>query len=144
MQPLPHHYRVETRTGPTGDVLLASESLPALPTAPPAAFGGPGDRWSPETLLIGAVVDCFTLGFRAIASASRVEWQELFCRAEGTLERSEGRTRFTAIAIQARLRLPAGGDPERGRRLLEKAEQACLVTNSLSARVELDAAVEVG
>jgi hypothetical protein len=30
-----------------------------------------------------------------------------------------------------RLEVPAGSDPERARRLLEKAERACLVGNSL-------------
>ncbi len=144
MDPLPHHYRVETSLGPEGEVWLRSESLPALATAPPAAFGGPGDHWSPETLLVAAVADCFALGFRAIASASRLEWRELACRVDGTLERSEGRTRFTRVRIEARLKLPAAADPERGRRLLEKAEKACLITNSLSAEVELDAAVEIG
>ena len=144
MDPLPHHYRVETRALPAGDVVLESEALPPLATAAPKSFGGPGDRWSPETLLVGAVADCFTLGFRAIASASRFAWEELRCEVEGRLERSEGRTRFTAIRVRARLRIAPGGDAARGKRLLEKAEQACLITNSLSARIELDAAVEPG
>ena len=48
-----------------GDVALSGDGLPAIATAPPAEFGGPGDRWSPETLLAAAVADCFVLGFRS-------------------------------------------------------------------------------
>jgi organic hydroperoxide reductase OsmC/OhrA len=143
VEALPHRYEVETRVAPVGPVRLESESLPPLDTLPPRAFGGPGDHWSPETLLVAAVADCFTLGFRAIAAASRFEWGSLRCRVQGTLDRSEGKTRFTAFRIEARLRIAPGADVARGQRLLEKAEHACLVTNSLSARVELDAAVEV-
>jgi hypothetical protein len=39
--------------------------------------------------------------------------------------------------------LPQGGDIERGKHLLEKAEKACLVTNSLKAEAVLTTAVTV-
>jgi organic hydroperoxide reductase OsmC/OhrA len=144
MDPLPHRYEVGCRLGPEGAVRLEAESLPPLDTLPPREFGGPGDHWSPETLLVAAVADCFSLGFRAIASASRFEWHALDCRVCGTLDRSEGKTRFTEFRIEARLRIPAAGSRDRAQRLLEKAEHNCLVTNSLSARVELALAIEPG
>src|SRR6185437_15854167 len=59
MQPFPHRYEVSARASAEGDVTLESYQLPALKSASPAEFGGPGDRWSPETLLVGAVADCF-------------------------------------------------------------------------------------
>jgi organic hydroperoxide reductase OsmC/OhrA len=51
---------------------------------------------------------------------------------------------FTEFKIAARLTLPEGSDLERGKRLLEKAEQTCLVTNSLKSQVHLDATVVHG
>jgi organic hydroperoxide reductase OsmC/OhrA len=50
----------------------------------------------------------------------------------GPVDRVDGVVRFTHLHLQARLALPAGGDVERAKRLLEKAEKACLVTNSLA------------
>ena len=50
MQSFPHLYSVSARAGSAGEVDLASPGLPALASAAPAEFGGPGDRWSPETL----------------------------------------------------------------------------------------------
>jgi len=131
MQPYPHEYSVEASAAATGPVTLSSQGLPSLETAPPREFDGPGDRWSPETLLVGAVADCFTLSFRAIAAASKLEWTALRCRAEGKLDRSEGVARFTEMTLRVRLEIPPGVEVERARRLLEKSEKACLITNSL-------------
>ena len=68
MQALPHRYRVKGAGRITGDVELTAERLTMLRSASPAEFDGPGDRWSPETLLVGAVGDCFILTFRAVAN----------------------------------------------------------------------------
>jgi organic hydroperoxide reductase OsmC/OhrA len=142
MKPYPHHYQVEASSDAEGPVALVSGALPRLETAPPEEFGGPGDHWSPETLLVGAVADCFVLTFRAIASASGLAWTRLRATASGTLERVEGGPRFTAIQVDATLAVPEGVDGQRALRLLEKAERSCLVTRSLSCPSTLHAQVE--
>ena len=106
-------------------------------------FGGKGDRWSPETLLVAAVCDCFVLGFKAIAAASRLTWTDLDVRVDGTLDRIDRKMRFTHFVVTARLTVPAGQET-RAPRILEKAEEACLITNSLSAEVQLSSEVIVG
>ncbi len=143
MQPYPHHYRVRASAEAQGDVTLSAEGLPELASAPPSEFGGPGDRWSPETLFVAAAVDCLILSFRAIATASKFPWQALTCRAEGTLDRVDGRTQFVGLHLEAQLTLPADGNVERARRLLEKAEATCLVTNSLKFEPELSMSVSL-
>ena len=143
MDAYPHHYRVQAAARAESNVTLTSERLPSLSSAPPAQFGGPGDQWSPETLLVAASADCLILTFRAIARASKLSWLSLDCDAEGVLDRVEGVTRFTEIRLNARLVLPAGGDVERGRRLLEKAEKGCLITSSLKAESVLKPEVTI-
>jgi organic hydroperoxide reductase OsmC/OhrA len=137
MEAYPHHYRVNATADLRGSVLIGSEGLPTLATEPPPQFGGPGGQWSPETLLVAAVADCFILTFRAIAIASKLPWQRLTCDAEGVLDRSAGVVRFTEVRLRARLVVEPGVDQQRATRLLEKAEAACLVTNSLVARPTL-------
>lgn len=144
MHAFPHRYVVQGTAAPTGDVRLESPNLPPLLTAPPLEFDGPGDRWSPETLLCASVADCFVLSFRAIARASRFDWTGVECRVEGTLDRVDGKSRFTEIVVHATLRVPAGTETERATRLMEKAEQSCLITNSLVATRRLVATVAVG
>ena len=141
MQAYPHRYDVHAAADAEGSVLVRSEGLPTLATAPPPQYGGPGDQWSPETLLVAATADCFILTFRAIATASKLPWRRLGCDAEGVLDRRDGVVRFTELHLRARLVVPPGVDAERAKRLLEKAEAACLVTNSLAFRPTLTAEV---
>lgn len=143
MQSFPHHYSVDASATAEGAVLLSSKGLDTLSTAAPLEFGGPGDVWSPETLLVAAVVDCFVLTFRAVARASSVDWTRLRCEGEGKLDRVDGQTRFVEIKIQAKLTIPADGDAGKAERLLQKAEHSCLVSSSLACPVQLDAHVDV-
>lgn len=144
MHPYPHHYTVLAKAEATGDVDLSAESLPTLHTAPPVEFDGPGDRWSPETLLCAAVAACFLLSFRSVARASKLDWTGLECRVEGKLDRVEGKSYFTDIVVHATLSVPAGTSQDRATRLMEKAEHVCLVSNSLVSRRRLEATVLVG
>ena len=144
MHPFPHLYQASASAQPTSTVAVASPGLPGLTTDAPAEFDGPGDLWSPETLLTAAVADCFILTFRAIAKASRFEWTSLDCHAEGSLDRVDRVTRFNAFRIVAELRIPAGGDAEQAERLLHKAEKGCLITNSFVAETALETQIIVG
>ncbi len=141
MQDFPHHYIVSANAETEGTIALKSDNMPQLVSAPPAEFGGPGDQWSPEHLLVASVADCFILTFRAIARASKLEWTSLEASADGVLDRVERVTKFTEITVKATLTVPAGTDEAKAQRLLQKAEDACLVTNSMSAETHLEAAI---
>ena len=67
----------------------------------------------------------------------------LRCQVEGTLDRVERVTQFTAFVVRASLTVPAGTDVERARSLLEKAEHVCLIANSLKAKATLEANVSL-
>ena len=133
MHPYPHLYAVEASAQPEGDVPVTAAGLPALATAPPAEFDGPGDRWSPETLLVAAVADCYLLSFRGVARANKFAWSSLKCSVEGKLDRIDGKTRFTHIVVRATLRAPAGTDEAKAVQLMQRAEHVCLISNSLVA-----------
>jgi organic hydroperoxide reductase OsmC/OhrA len=143
MHALPHRYHVNATGRLTGDVELTAARLATLQSASPAEFDGPGDRWSPETLLVGAVADCFVLTFRAVAKASRLPWISLECDVTGTLDRIDRVMQFSRFDMTARLLVPAGVDAEAARHALEKAERNCLISSSLKAAVVLDARVEI-
>jgi organic hydroperoxide reductase OsmC/OhrA len=132
MHPYPHTYTATAGGHPEGAVALTSPGLSEITTAPPPEFGGPGGVWSPETLLCASLADCFVLSFRAIARASGFEWNTLACRVEGVLERVAGVTRFTKYTTFASLEVPSGAAAEKARRLLEKAEHLCLISNSVN------------
>ena len=142
MQEFPHHYRVAAAGGTEGSIELSSPGVPGLPSAAPAEFGGPGDQWSPETLLAAAVADCFILSFRAIARGSKFDWISLTCDVDAVLEKVEKVTQFTAFHETVVLEVPTGTDETKAMRLLEMAERVCLVNNSLTGKTHLDATVK--
>lgn len=141
MHDYPHHYHVSAASAAEGEVTLASEGLADLPSMPPLEFNGPGGYWSPETLLVAAVADCFILSFRGIARASKLDWTRLECSVDGKLDKVDRVTRFTDFTVNATLDVPAGTDVAKAERLLERAEKVCLITNSLIADSHLDASV---
>jgi organic hydroperoxide reductase OsmC/OhrA len=143
MQAFPHRYSAAVTASPEGDVAVESPRLTRISSAPPTEFDGPGDRWSPETLLVAAVADCFVLNFRIIARASRFAWSSLECDVTGTVDRIERVTQFTRLEVLARLRVTAGAREDQAVRLLTKAEETCLVSNSLKVRPHLETVVEV-
>lgn len=143
IEDFPHHYAVSVAAEPTGPVELESIGLEPISSDAPAQFGGPGDRWAPETLLVAAVADCFALTFRAVAGASKFAWTGLNCHCTGTLEAIDKVNRFTRFELQVTLEVPPGTNEERARQLLLKAEKHCLITSSLSGGVQLDPRVLV-
>jgi organic hydroperoxide reductase OsmC/OhrA len=142
MKAFPHEYLVTLVTSPQRDVDLSAEHLPILQSAAPTEFGGPGGRWSPETLLVAAVGDCFAITFQGIARAAGLSWSSLRCDVTGTLNRQDGIPQFTRFRIRARLGVPNGISQELANSVLVKAEHRCLIANSLKAPVLLDATIE--
>jgi len=137
MRDYPHRYLATAAAPEAGAIDVSSPGLENLVTAAPAEFDGPGDLWSPETMLVASVANCFILTFRAVARGSRFEWLSLRCEVEGVLDRVDRVTSFTDFNIRVTLRVPAGTDEHKAQRLMEKSEAVCLVTNSLTGNKHL-------
>ena len=143
MHPYPHTYTSRASGAATGIVTVDAPGLPSIDTSPPPQFDGPEGVWSPEVLLCAALADCFVLTFRGVARAGRLEWQDLSCSVEGTLERADGVSRFTRYATVVDLTVAAGTDVAAATALLERAERACLISNSVNGTRSLEARVRV-
>ena len=144
MHPYPHVYAATANGRPEGSVSVNSKGLPEIASGPPPEFDGPGDVWSPETLLCASVADCFVLSFRALARASGLEWSDLACRVEGVLERVDGVAQFARYTTFASLKVSAESDAVKARRMLQKAEHVCLISNSLRGQRTLVTEVHYG
>jgi organic hydroperoxide reductase OsmC/OhrA len=109
-------------------------------SAPPE-FGGEPGFWTPEHFLLAAVASCFIATFRAIAGASKLEFQGIEVAVEGLLEKDSAGFRFTKVILRPTAIIFDEHERDRTGRLLEKAERICLVTRSLSSAVELEAKI---
>jgi organic hydroperoxide reductase OsmC/OhrA len=65
MQALPHRYEVQACGTQDGPIVVTPAGVTPLPTDAPPEFGGPAGQWSPESLLVASVADCYVLSFRA-------------------------------------------------------------------------------
>ena len=143
MHSYPHVYIAAASGQNRGSVQISSPGLPAVDTAPPPQFDGPGGVWSPETLLCASLADCFILTFRAVSRSARFEWLQLECQVAGVLERVGQTSQFTRYTTFVTLKVPAGADAAKAHELLERAENGCLIANSVRGSRTLEAQVIV-
>jgi OsmC-like protein len=61
----------------------------------------------------------------------------------GDLEKVDRKSQFTRFQLRVRLEVPEGTRETKAHKLLEKAEESCLITNSLKAPSQLVAEVFV-
>ncbi|MGO9648730.1 MAG: OsmC family protein [Terriglobales bacterium] len=106
-------------------------------SAPPE-FGGEPGFWTPEHFLLAAVSSCFVATFRAVATASKLDFQGIEVAVDGVIEKESGGFRFTKVSLKPVVIVYAEAERERAQRLLEKTEKLCLVTRSLSSTVEVE------
>jgi len=106
-------------------------------SAPPE-FGGEPGVWTPEHFLLAAVASCFIETFKAVAKASKLDFQGIEVGVDGILEKDAGGLRFTKITLQPTVIIYADESYELALRLLEKAERICLIVRSLSSEVKLE------
>ncbi len=134
MKPFPHSYAVTVEAKSETAATISSKDLATLSSAPPTEFDGPGNLWSPETLLVAAAADCFVLTFKAIAATAKLKWTKIHCDGSGVLDRAEGSVHFTKMLLRVRLDVPAGTDKERAQILLKKAEKESLSYRQFAPR----------
>ena len=139
-----HFYTATAKATDSGSVGIDIDGLESMESNAPKEFGGPGDKWSPEDLLVAAVADCFVLSFRAVAGMSKYSWKDLSCEVTGELDKSDTGVQFVGFKVNAKLVIDADADAGRAESLLKKAKGACFITNSLKAPAELELEVVQG
>jgi len=106
-------------------------------SAPPE-FGGEPGVWTPEHFLLAAVSSCFISTFKAVAKASKLDFQGIEVGVDGVLEKDSGGFRFTTITLHPSVIIYAEEARELALRLLQKSEKVCLISRSLSSKIELE------
>ena len=81
--------------------------------------------------------------FLAIAENSKLNFEDFDCRAIGKLENVENKLLISEIKLFPHVLLNHEGDVEKAQRVLQKTEQACLITNSVKSNVTMEPKVQV-
>jgi peroxiredoxin-like protein len=124
--------------------IVEGEAIPrTINFAAPPEFGGEPGLWTPEHLLLAAVATCYVATLRAVAQASKLEFEGVEVPVEGKIEKLDGGFRFTRITLRPVVTIHDETDRERIGRVLEKAEHVCLVSRSLDCGMVLEPTILV-
>lgn len=125
-------------------VAISADGLPALEVASPPEFGGHANVWSPEHLYVASVASCYMTTLLAIAGISRVEITALEVPALGELERGDDRLySIPRMVLRPQITLAKEEDRERALRLVQKAEDVCLVSRSMTTDIRVEPTISV-
>ncbi len=140
-----HTYSVSLRwDSDRKGTLYSAELIDSLQVATPPPFPKGIDRiWSPEHLFTASVSSCLMTTFLAIAENSKFEFVSFACNASGKLEQVDGKYRMTEVVLEPELTIKQEGDYARAERILQKAEAACLISNSITATVVMKPVIHV-
>lgn len=103
-------------------------------TPPQFPKGIPG-IWSPEHLFTAAVNSCLMTTFLAIAENSKLDFINFDCKSKGKLEQVDGKFMMSEIILEPTVIVAEEKDIERAERILQKAEAACLISNSIKSKI---------
>lgn len=140
-----HYYNVdlEWRSDRKGEISSPELDQKIEVATPPEFPKGMAGIWSPEHLFTAAVNSCFMTTFLAIAENSKLEFKSLTCPAKGKLSKVDGKFAMSEVLLEPVLTIVNEEDREKALKILEKAERACLITNSLKAEVILKPEIEL-
>lgn len=142
----PHVYPVEVRwtVGREGVSRSDRDGIPDIVVETPPQFGGRGGNWTPEHLFVASAASCLMTTFMTMASFSKLAVHGFDVAAEGKLEQTDGRHyQMTEIVLRPFVQITEERFRAKTLRLLEKAENACLITASMRSRVYLEPVVAV-
>ncbi len=139
-----HYYNVDIRWSKDRKGILCSPEIGTKFTTdrgcieiatPPEFPKGIAGIWSPEHLFTAAVSSCLMTTFLSIAENSKLEFTEFSCSSRGKLEKIEGNFIMTEILLLPSITIKQEKDREKAERVIKKAGDACLISNSIKSRV---------
>lgn len=140
-----HYYDVAVKWKNQRRGILHSTVLPTtIEVATPPEFPkGMAGIWSPEHLLVAAVNSCLMTTFLAIADSSKLEFGSFQSNAYGKLELVDGSYIISEVCLRPVVEIRQEDERARTERVLRKSETACLITNSIKAKVTMIPEIKV-
>ena len=143
VKPKVFHYDVQVRWSSEKRGILTAKDKPPLEVASPPEFKGHPGIWTPEDLLVSAVVSCTMTTFLSLAARKGIALDSYECDATGTLEMVEGKFRFSKVVLRPRIVVGRAEDRDKALDVFHQAEASCLVANSLLTKVEGEPEIRV-
>lgn len=123
---------------------LSDKGIPEITVATPPQFpGGVDNVWSPEHLYVASLNVCLMTTFLAIAENSKLNFVSYTSNAKGKLERVEKRFMMSEVILYPEIIVEEEKDIDRADRIIQKAEDHCLISNSVKTKILLEPKISV-
>jgi len=133
-----HYYKTYLKWDEGRIGTLSSETLDSFKVATPPEFPkGVPNTWSPEHLYVASINACLMTTFLAIAENSKLEFISFSCESKGKLEKVDGRFMISEVELSSEIKVNNERDKERAGRIIVKAEEHCLISNSVKTKIIL-------
>lgn len=104
---------------------------------PPEFPGGIEGVWSPEHLFTSAIASCLMTTFVAISKFSKFDYLSFTLKAKGKLEKVDGRFMMSEVELFPTVEVDDEAKESKALRIIEKADKACLISNSVKSEIKL-------
>jgi organic hydroperoxide reductase OsmC/OhrA len=140
-----HYYEVSVdwkkdRIGELTSPVLTEHVMVATP---PEFTKGIPDIWSPEHLFVAAINSCLMTTFLAVAENFKYEFANFTSKAVGKLEIVDGKYMMSEVTLMPELTIADENDREKGLKILNKSEAACLISNSVKSKIIFEPIIKV-
>jgi len=108
----------------------------------PPQFGGNAGKTSPEELILAAISSCFSMTLGFVLEKRKVPARVLGMQAEATVQRIERQLVLTAITLRPQITTDTDARQDIDA-AIERAEQACLISNAIRGNVELKVEAQI-
>ncbi len=143
MEPHAYNVNIEWNNDRKGTISSPELNTTIEVATPPNFPKGLEGVWSPEHLFTAAVASCLMTTFLSIAENSKLDFVSFKIESKGILEQVDGKFLMTRVELYPVVVIHEEKDRARAERILQKSETACLISNSVKAKVEMKAIVEV-
>lgn len=126
-----------------GNHSVRFEGRPDLEVSAAPQYKGDPNCLNPEELFLSSLISCQMLTYLALAQHGGLDVLAYEDHATATLAIADRRMRMTTVTLRPRIRLAADADPEKAKKLVERAHQGCFIANSVSCDVVIEPEIAV-
>ncbi|MCK4993920.1 MAG: OsmC family protein [Candidatus Omnitrophica bacterium] len=124
--------------------MLSCSDKPAFEVATPVEFRGHAGIWTPEDLFVSSVNICVMTTFLFFAEKEGVELLSYKSDADGILEKVDDKFMFSRITLSVSISVKTQDQISKAQELLVRAEENCLISNSIVSKVTVRPDVKSG
>lgn len=140
-----HFYQVKVDWNQDRKGTLSSNVIDEKITiaTPPEFPKGEANVWSPEHYFVAAINGCLMTTFLAVAENFKLNFVNFESDAEGKLEMIDRKFMMSEVVLKPTVTVYNEADIDLAKKVVEKSENACLISNSVNSKIKLEITVKV-